>query len=44
MFIFDQPVQSGPDLLAELGLGSQEIQQILDEPATLDVRDADEER
>ena len=44
MFILDQPVQSGPDLLVEIGFDTQAIQQILDEPATFDVRGEDEER
>ena len=44
MFILDQPVPSGPDLLAEIGLDSQAILQILDEPATFDVRGEDEKR
>lgn len=44
MSILDQPVQSGPDLLVEIGLDTQAIQQILDEPATFDIRGEDEER
>ena len=39
MFILDQPVQSGPDLLAELGLDSQAIQQILFSDPSGDARE-----
>ena len=43
MFHFDTDVQTGPELLAQLGLDSRAIRTVLEEPAPFDPRGDDGE-